>query len=137
MPAGTKYIVDTNILFSALYSPDSIAGKIIDLAIEKKIELFAPEEVKEKLSRNLKNKLGYSEKELKFTLETLPVNWLSNKLYANFYEKAKQKISLKDAPILAAHFFTKLPIITGDKEFFELKGVKTQSLRDVINAFDL
>lgn len=137
MATGKKFVVDTNILFSALYSPDSIAGKIIDLALERKIELFAPEEVKEELTRNLKNKLDYSEKEVKFTLETLPITWLSKKLYANFYEKAKQNISLKDAPILAAHYFTKLPIITGDKEFFELKGVKTQSLRDVVRAFEL
>lgn len=137
MTISTKFIVDTNILFSALYSPDSIAGKIIDLTIEKKIELFAPEEVKEELSRNLKNKLGYSENELKFTLQTLPINWISTKLYETFIERARHTISLKDAPILAAHFFTKLPIITGDKEFFELKGVKTEKLRDVVKRFDL
>ncbi len=130
-----KYIIDTNVLFSALYLPDSIAGKLIDLAIEKQIDLFAPEEVKEELTRNLKSKLNYTDAEINFTLQTLPVTWLSKKLYNKFYDKAKQMISLKDAPILAAALFTKLPIITGDKEFAVIKGAQTQSLRDVINSF--
>ena len=136
MAIGNKFIIDTNILFSALYSPDSVAGKIIDLALEKKIELFAPEEVKAELTRNLKKKLGYSEKELDFTLKTLPVNWLNTNLYANFLEQAKKTISLKDVPILAAHYLTKFPIITDDQEFFTLNGVKTRSLRDVVKLFD-
>ena len=136
MAIGNKFIIDTNILFSALYSPDSVAGKIIDLALEKKLELYAPEEVKAELTRNLKKKLGYSEKELDFTLKTLPVNWLNANLYANFLEQAKKTISLKDVPILAAHYLTKFPIITGDQEFFTLNGVKTRSLRDVVRIFD-
>ncbi|MHA1267563.1 MAG: PIN domain-containing protein [Candidatus Helarchaeota archaeon] len=134
MPRPPKYIVDTNILFSALYAPDSLAGKIIDLAIEQKIELFAPEEVKEELTRNLKNKLDYTETELILTLESLPINWLNKKLYTNFLKRAQQKISSKDAHILAAHYFTKLPILTGDKEFFKLPSIETSSLRDVINS---
>ncbi len=129
---GNKFIIDTNIIFAALYSPKSLAGKIIDLALERKIELFAPEEVKEELVRNLQTKLDYNKNQIKTTLESLPITWLNHKMYANFIKKAKQNISSKDAPILAASYFSKLPIITGDKEFFNLKGANVLSLREVL-----
>ena len=48
-----KFIIDTNVIFSALYSPNSNAGKLIELTIEKRIELHTPMEIKDELERNL------------------------------------------------------------------------------------
>ena len=36
-------VVDTNILFSALYDPTSDAGKLILFVLERRVSLFAPE----------------------------------------------------------------------------------------------
>ncbi|MHA1299619.1 MAG: putative toxin-antitoxin system toxin component, PIN family [Candidatus Helarchaeota archaeon] len=133
MPEIAKFIIDTNIIFSALYNPVSNAGLLIDLALEEKIELYAPQEVRTELLKNLKEKLELNEHEIKTILYALPVKWLDNKLYENFIKKAEKNISKKDAPFLAAHYLTKFPIITGDKEFFKLKNIKIKSLREIID----
>ena len=128
----SKFIIDTNIIFSALYSPLSNAGIIIEKAIEKKVILYSPEEVKKELERNLKNKLEMNEEEINFILSSLPINWLNKKLYQSFIKKAEKLISKKDTPILAAHYMTNYPIITGDKEFFQIKNLKIKTLREIV-----
>ena len=127
-----KFIVDTNVIFSALYSPISNAGKLIELAIERKVELHAPEEVKKELVRNLKKKLQKTTKEIELILNALPISWLDFKLYEEYLERSKNLISEKDTPLLAAQMLTQFPIITGDKEFFQLKSAKVISLAEVL-----
>jgi len=130
-----KFIIDTNVIFSALYKPISNAGLLIDLVLEGKIELYAPEKVRGKLIKNLKEKLAMNENEVEAIFQGLPIKWFDRKLYDNFMKKTQEIISDKDAQILAAHFLTKYPIITGDKKFFNIKSIKVYSLREVIDKF--
>ncbi|MHA1651769.1 MAG: PIN domain-containing protein [Candidatus Helarchaeota archaeon] len=136
MRIGTKFIIDTNIIFSALYAPESNAGKVIERAIENKIELYAPESVKEELRRNLRNKLAMDKDEIDLTIRALPIKWLDEELYSNFINKALKRISSKDASILAAHYLTRFPIITGDKEFWELEGIQVLTLKNIIDELE-
>ena len=135
MTETQKFIVDTNIIFSALYKPVSNAGRLIELALEGKIELYGPEKVRQELMKNLKEKLMMNNNEIHAILQGLPLKWLDKTLYENFMKKAKELISDKDAPFLAVHLLTKYPIITGDKEFFDIKGIKVKKLREIIDRF--
>ena len=135
MTETEKFIVDTNIIFSALYKPVSNAGLLIELALEGKIELYGPEKVREELMKNLKEKLMMNNIEIDAILQGLPLTWLDRTLYENFMRKAQKLISDKDASFLAAHFLTKYPIITGDKEFSNIKGIKIYKLREIIDKF--
>ena len=52
-----KVVVDTNIIFMALYNPYSKAGEIINTAFLNKIKLFSTDSVKEEIIRVLKHDL--------------------------------------------------------------------------------
>jgi len=45
-----RVVIDTNVIFSALYNLKSNAGRLLLLAIEDKIELLSPNYVKEELT---------------------------------------------------------------------------------------
>jgi len=115
-------VVDTNILFSALYDANSNAGKLIIQAIEGKFNLFAPEPVKNELERNLVGKLAYTKKEVHEVVATLPVKWIEKGMYAAAIETAKRYIAHEaDLPILACSLVTGYDIVSGDKHLLSVK----------------
>ena len=123
-------IIDTNIIFSALYSESSSAAHLLDMAILGEVRLFSPYHVKNELERILKNKLSYSNEELDDLFESLPLTWLEYELYEDKIKKAAKLIEDKDdVPILACAMATGYPIVTGDKHFFKLKHSKIKVLK--------
>lgn len=124
-------VVDTNILFSALYDPNSSAGKLILRALEGKIDLFAPDSVKEELERNLKEKLEYAGAEVRETVLVLPIKWIEKDAYAAAIEIARRYVTHKpDVPILATALATGYDVVSGDKHLLsiEQKVAKVWSL---------
>lgn len=115
-------IVDTNILFSALYDPNSYAGKLVLYAIERRVSLFAPESVRRELERNLVKKLEYAEKEAREIIAALPVEWVAEKIYAPAFEIARRHLTHEaDVPILASSLVTGYEIVSGDKHLLSIE----------------
>jgi len=131
-------IVDTNVLFSALYESNSNAGRLILQAIEGKFSLFAPELVKNELERNLVEKLAYTKKEAREAVVALPVKWIEKDMYATAIETARRYVSHEaDLPILACSLVTGYNIVSGDKHLLsvKLKIVKVLELKRLVQKF--
>lgn len=130
-----RVVVDTNVLFSALYQPDSDPGKVILLAAEGALELFAPATVREELERTLRAKLEYSESEWKLTLESLPVRWIEPLEYESLLPVVEGAIrDLSDAPVVAVALLLGTGVLSGDRDFHPLKRpiVPTWKPRDAV-----
>lgn len=128
-----RLVVDTNVLFSALYQPDSSCGRILLLAIEGEIELFAPETVRAELERVLRGKLAYSDDEWHRALAALPVDWVEAAVYHGQLARAMDAIAdPTDAPVLALALALRAGIVSGDKAFHPLRKriAKTWRPRD-------
>jgi len=125
-----KLVIDTNIIFSALYNPDSKAGGIILFAIEGKIELYAPESVKSELTKILEKKLDYEKEEIEETITSLPITWIEKEIY----EEYKEEFDLRDdndRSVAACCLILNCALLTGDKDFDNVKKIKVMSLRNV------
>lgn len=114
-------VVDTNILFSALYDPTSGAGKLILFALERGVSLFAPESVRKELEHNLRKKLAYAEAEAHETIAALPVKWIESGLYAGAMDVAKSQLTHEaDVPVLACALALGYDIASGDKHLLSI-----------------
>ena len=125
-----KFVIDTNIIFSALYNPHSKAGEIILFAIEGKIELYAPESVKSELTKILEKKLDYEKEEIEETITSLPITWIEKEIY----EEYKEEFDLRDEndrSVAACCLILNCALLTGDKDFDNVKKIKVMSLRNV------
>jgi len=126
-----KFVIDTNIIFSALYNPHSKAGEIILFAIEGKIELYAPESVKSELTKILEKKLDYEKEEIEETITSLPITWIEKEIY----EEYKEEFDLRDEndrSVAACCLILNCALLTGDKDFDNVKKIKVMNLRDVV-----
>jgi len=115
-------VVDTNILFSTLYDPASDAGKLILFALERRVNLFAPESVKLELEHNLLKKLAYAEAEARETIAALPVKWVESGAYAEAMDVAKGQLAHEaDVPVLACALVLGYDTVSGDKHLLSIK----------------
>lgn len=115
-------VVDTNILFSALYDPSSDAGRLILLALEMRVDLFAPESVKLELEQGLQKKLAYAEAEARETISALPVKWVESGVYAGAMDVARGQLAHDaDVPVLACALVLGHEIVSGDKHLLSIK----------------
>lgn len=111
-----KLVVDTNVIFMALYNLDSKAGKIIKFANENKVQLFSPESVKEELFRVLRREIEFSEDEAHFIMESLPIIWIEKGFYESILDKTKVKHKA-DKPVEALALVLNCGILSADKHF--------------------
>lgn len=132
-------VIDTNIVFSALYDLRSGAGRLLFLAIDNRVDLIASKYIEGELERNLKDKLGYTDEEFKETVKALPIRWIDDERYFGEMGKAAKLITHKrDAPILALALHMKCGVVSGDKHFLEVKhkDVKPWKLTELIASLE-
>lgn len=132
-------VVDTNVLFSALYEPDSPPGRIVELALEGEVTLYEPDRVRDELERNLRGTLGYTPAEWEETVAALPVEWIEEAVYEDELDEAKAAIGdPTDAPVVAVALLTGVPVVTGDSDFHPLEadGVETLEPRGAEGDLD-
>lgn len=128
-----KVVIDTNVIFSALYEPSSSPGRLLLLAIDEEVDLYAPVTVRAELERALRDKLGYSEEEWASTLAALPVEWVEAEVYASRMPTALRAFAdPTDAPLVALALAMGIGVISGDRDFHPLrrKVVKTWMPKD-------
>jgi putative PIN family toxin of toxin-antitoxin system len=121
MAPGSKprVFLDTNVIFSGLYSSKGAPGKILELFIKGEIEVVVSQQVLDEVVRTVKDKLP----EALPALNALLVNNPPEVVPAPEIEYIKQRpgvLSLADAAILAAVRASQTYIfITGDRHFFK------------------
>lgn len=128
-----RLVIDTNVLFSALYDPASAPGRLLLLAIEGAVELFAPVTVRAELERALRRKLRYSDAEWASTVVALPVEWVEEPIYSDRLAEAKVAIrDPTDAPVVALALALRAGVVSGDRDFHPLLKpvVKTWKPKD-------
>lgn len=114
-----RVFLDSNVIFSGLYSSKGAPGKILELFIKGEIEVVVSQQVLDEVVRTVKDKLP----EALPALNTLLVNTPPEVVPAPEIEKIKKwpgVLSLADAAILAAvHASQTYIFITGDRRFFK------------------
>lgn len=111
-----KLVIDTNALFMSLYNPSGKAAKIIELANEGRLILFSPDSVKEELFVVLQRELDFSENESIKIIESLPISWVDEQIYAEALDKTKVKHE-PDKPVEALAIILDCEILTADRHF--------------------
>jgi predicted nucleic acid-binding protein len=128
-----RFVVDADILFSALYDMDSTAGQLLFLAIDGKVELFSTDHIREEMRRILVAKLGYTKGEIEGLIASLPVDWLERGIYEDALVEAKKVLSDEfDASLLAGASVLGCDVVSGDKEVLagRFRRVKVRRLRE-------
>jgi len=130
-------IVDANILFSALYKPDSRAGALLMFSIEEKVSLLSTEHIYIEMMRICKQKLEYSDSEAWDVINHLPVEWIETEIY---HERMSGSLILTsdegDASLLALSSLTGYPIVTGDKGLLSLHRKEGYRILDLASIVD-
>lgn len=109
-----RVVIDTNIYLSGAAFPENFPGKVLKLAMAKKIEVYCSKFIVDEIKKNLIVKFGYSESWAnKFIDEILKfVKIIRPKIHLNMIsEKDDDNRILEVAKAARAHF-----LITGDKK---------------------
>lgn len=114
-------VIDSNILFSALYNNEGIERKILDFASESgEIHLFAPDIFWEEIRRNLHIKLGFELEEINSIISDFHVIEVPFQRYKSNIVKAKElTIHENDIPFLAVSLLLNCPIWSGNEKHFK------------------
>ncbi len=128
-------IIDTNVIFSALYKPESNPGLILLLGILDKLELVAPMTVRREIYEKLVEKLGFSNQEALDIISALPIRWIEDEVIQDILPNALEIVRDKDdAPMVALQILAGYPIITGDSELLGNKNIHTYSPRHFLET---
>jgi predicted nucleic acid-binding protein len=128
------FVIDTNVIFMALYNSWSKAGKVIQLALENKIKIYSSDNIKEEIIRILKKELNYSENELNLTLDSLPIEWVCKDVYFQFLGKTEVKHK-PDKPLEALAIALNVRILSADKHF---RGNKRKmDVNELLKSFEM
>ena len=118
MSYEVKILVDSNVVFSALYKIASIPGLIIYLGILGRIKLLSPESIRDEIARILKYKLAYSDEEIEFTLSAINIEWVPREVYERGIDKFSHLVKdYNDRALLICAINLNIPIVSGDKDF--------------------
>lgn len=117
-----KAVIDTNVIFMAVYNPESKAGKIIKFVNKNKILLFSPDVVKSELLRVLKRELGMSDDEINFIIDRLPISWIDKEIYKPALNKTKVKHKA-DKPSEALSLILNCKVLSADFHFKERMNI--------------
>jgi putative PIN family toxin of toxin-antitoxin system len=119
--------MDTNVLFSALYSDKGPAGEILDYFINGKLNVVVSQQVLEELIRNIKVKLPQALPVFQSLLVNAPPMIIKNPSSMEIAEWGKV-INFEDAGILASAVSVQADyLLTGDRHFFENPQIARKS----------
>ena len=110
--------LDTNVLFSGLYSEGGPPGQILDLYIRGEITVVVSRQVLQELIHTLREKLPGSLDALGQLLTSVPPEVVADPPWENAV-KARCVINAEDAPILAAAIMASPGVfVTGNTRHF-------------------
>ena len=129
------FVVDANVLLSALYDMDSNAGWLLLKAIAGEVKLYSTEQVMVEMLDILVRKLDYTEDEVDDAMKALPVEWVDAEVYADELKSAKKVLKDEyDASLLACAALLGCDVVTGDKAVLAARfaNVRVRPLKDAI-----
>jgi len=123
---NNKVTIDTNILISAFVFPDGIVREIINLAIEKQIEIFISEKIIEEHIRILSGKFHWTDEDIKENLIFLKkiFNIIKTEKKIDIIKNDEADNRILECAITAGTNF----IFTGDKHLLNIKKYKNISI---------
>ena len=122
-----RVFLDTNVIFSGLYSRRGPAGIIIDRFIDRGFAIIVSQQVLEELVRTIKEKLPAALPALRKLLGSVSLEIVKDPDYEVVTEWA-EIIHHDDAAILAAAVAAQPAyLVTGDKHFFEAPAIIEKS----------
>lgn len=114
--AQKKIILDTNVIYSALYKPEGVCGRIILSGTNPLVKLYSVDFAKEELRTNLERKMGLSEEKIDIIISALPLDWIPRGVYSRLLKRAIRIVgNQQDSPFVAASLATGIPLVTGDR----------------------
>lgn len=134
------FVVDFNVIFSALVNKGESFRVFRDNALSNKFEFIAPELLSEEIKNNKDKLLSLTKltneefnKALLFILKQ--IKFVSS---SKFLDKLSEAIELnpKDSPYLALALKFNCPIFSGDKELKEQTKVKVFSPREMLDIIE-
>ncbi|MBI4155447.1 PIN domain-containing protein [Candidatus Woesearchaeota archaeon] len=114
--SNIKAVIDTNVIFMALYNEESKAGRIIKLARKNKLKLFSADNIKEEIKRVLKREYEYTDEEIFRLINELPIEWVKKENYIHALDKTKVKHKA-DKPLEALSLVLGCEILSADAHF--------------------
>ncbi len=113
-----RVFLDSNVLFSALYSPDGVPGAILNMFAKGQIRVVVSRQVLEEIVRTAKEKLPEALPALNELLVSIPPEVVEDPSQEEVARWATV-IHRGDAPILAAAVAAQPDyLVTGDSHFF-------------------
>ena len=114
-----RVLLDSNVIFSGLYSSQGAPGTILEHFIRGKISVVISQQVLEEVIRTIKEKVPTAIPALKRLLLNVPPEIVADPETEEI-EHWTKKLSIGDAAILAAVIATKPNyFVTGDNHFIE------------------
>ena len=131
-----EVVLDSNVLFRTLIS----GGKILELFFNIKLEISAPEKLKEEFVKNRsellkKSKLSESDFLELVTLIFSRINWVPREEFASSFSKAKRLLGEheKDEDFVALCLMKEIKLWTYEKLLFKIGvGVSTKEISEAL-----
>jgi len=112
-----RIVIDTNVIVSGLYDPDSPPGRVLRAGALGRLELCAPESVRRELEQVLLEVLELRPADVEPMVVRLPIEWLEEAIYRDFLAEARRVLrDPTDAPVLACGFALGVDVVSGDKD---------------------
>lgn len=122
-----RVFLDSNVIFSGLYSPEGPPGIILEHFVRGSISVVVSQQVLEEVIRAVKKKLPNSLPALRRLLVNTPLEVAANPELSDIKRWAK-KLPIGDAAILAAAIAAEPDyFITGDRHFIENPDIVKQT----------
>ncbi|MHA1373501.1 MAG: PIN domain-containing protein [Promethearchaeota archaeon] len=114
-------VVDTNIIYSAIYNKNGIERQLLNFIIDNdEIQLFAPTIFWNEIIRNLSKKLNFQEETVNSILSQFDIIEISPKQYEpKIFEARSLIIHKNDVPFVACALFLNAPIWSGNVTHFQ------------------
>ncbi len=112
-----RIVIDTNVIVSGLYDPDSPPGRVLRAGALGRLELCAPESVRAELERVLVEVLEFPSEDVEAIVLRLAIEWLEEAIYRDSLAEARKALrDPTDAPVLACALALGVDIVSGDKD---------------------
>jgi predicted nucleic acid-binding protein len=114
--AKKKAILDTNVIYSALYKPEGVCGRIILGGTSPLVKLYSIDFALEELCTNLDLKMRLSKEPIDLIISSLSLEWIPREIYSRLLGRAMGIVrDQQDSPFVAASMATGFPLVTGDR----------------------
>ena len=125
--ARPRVFLDSNVIFSGLYSPEGAPGIILERFVKGSIRVVVSQQVLEEVIRTIKAKLPSALPSLRRLLVSTPPEVVADPQRREL-ERWMNKLPLGDAVILAAAIGAQPDyFITGDKHFTESPSIAEEA----------